>query len=189
MADTKLSRTVGPTMLVSRQTTMRRSERRCDARSEAILAAGCAMPAGWVSPGYAGSAARLKTLSKAGVFYSCDDAADDLPYVVTVRGQPFAMLPRTSFGTNDLDNWFAPRHSASTFLDQCRSQFDGIYHEAKHGRPGWMELVLHAHMAGRLQAMLAIREIFDYVLRQEGVCVATRRELARWVIDHPEFHG
>ena len=155
---------------------------------DAIVSASGATPSGWVSPGYAGSAARLKALSEAGMFYSCDDAADDLPYVIEVEGKPFAMMPRTSFGTNDLDNWFGPRHSASTFLDQCKSQFDAIYYEATHGRPGWMELVLHAQFAGRLQPAQAIREIFAYVLGHQGVWVATRRELAKWVLDHPEYY-
>jgi len=29
---------------------------------------------GWLSPGYAGSEARLRAISEAGIFYSCDDA-------------------------------------------------------------------------------------------------------------------
>jgi peptidoglycan/xylan/chitin deacetylase (PgdA/CDA1 family) len=155
----------------------------------AIVAAVGEQPVGWLSPGYAGSAARRKVCAEAGVFYSCDDAADDLPYVIDVGGKSHVILPRTSFGSNDLDNWFAPRHPASTFLASFKSQFDAIYAEAMSGRPGWMELVLHAQFAGRLQPMQEIRLMFEHVLAHEGIWIATRRELAQWILDHPEYHG
>jgi peptidoglycan/xylan/chitin deacetylase (PgdA/CDA1 family) len=156
---------------------------------DAIVAAVGEPPVGWLSPGYSGSPARLQALTEAGIFYSCDDAADDLPYVIRIDGKPHAILPRTSFGSNDLDNWFGPKLPASAFLDSFRSQFDSIYDEAIRGRPGWIELVLHAHFAGRPQAMREIRDMMRYVLGQPGIWVAPRRDLARWVLDHPDYHG
>jgi peptidoglycan/xylan/chitin deacetylase (PgdA/CDA1 family) len=146
-------------------------------------------PVGWLSPGYAGSEARLQALSEVGVFYSCDDATDDLPYVIHVGGKPHAILPRTSFGSNDLDNWFGPRHAPQTWSAIVKTQFDATYLEALEGRPGWMELVLHAHFAGRRQAMQDIKEMLRYMLGHRGVWVATRRELAEWFLKNPEFHG
>lgn len=156
---------------------------------DAIVAAVGDSPVGWLSPGYAGSATRRVALSEAGIFYSCDDAADDLPYVIEVAGKPHVIMPRTSFGSNDLDNWFRPRHASATFLSSCRSQFDAIYDEAGRGRPGWMELVLHAHMAGRPQLLPEVRTFIDYVLGHEGIWAATRRDLAQWILERPEFHG
>ncbi len=156
---------------------------------DAITAAVGKSPVGWVSPGYAGSPMRLKAISEAGIFYSCDDASDDLPYVIQIEGKPHVILPRTSFGSNDLDNWFAPRHAPSAWLSIVKSQFDATYVEALEGRPGWMELVLHAHFAGRRQPMQEIKAMLQYILGHKGVWVATRRELAEWTLQHPEFHG
>lgn len=154
-----------------------------------ITAATGRKPAGWVSPGYATSAARLQALVEAGLLYSCDDAADDMPYVVTVGSTPHVIMPRTSFASNDLSNWFAPRHAPSTWLDAVKSQFDAIYDEARCGRPGWMELCLHAHFAGRLHAVQEVRQMIAYVLGHEGVWTATRAEFARWVLENPECHA
>lgn len=156
---------------------------------DAIVAAVGESPVGWLSPGYAGSSTRRAALSEAGIVYSCDDAADDLPYVIEVLGKPHIILPRTSFGSNDLDNWFGPRHAASTFHAACKSQFDAIYDEASRGRPGWMELVLHAHMAGRPQLLPEVKKFIEYVLGHEGIWAARRRDLAQWILDHPAFHG
>lgn len=156
---------------------------------DAIAAATGQRPVGWVSPGYAGSEARLAALAEAGVVYSCDDAADDLPYVITVGGRPHVIMPRTSFGSNDLTNWFAPRHAPSTWLDAFRSQFDAIHAEAMRGRPGWMELFLHAHFAGRPQAIGEVRAMIAHVRAHADVWTATRGEFARWVLEHPEHHG
>jgi allantoinase len=146
-------------------------------------------PVGWLSPGYAGSPARLKALTEAGIIYSCDDAADDLPYVVQVDSKPHVILPRTSFGSNDLDNWFGPRHAAVTWSSAVKSMFDSIYLEALEGRPGWMELVLHCHFAGRHALAREIRTVLRYILGHKGIWIASRRELAEWFLSHPEYHG
>jgi hypothetical protein len=98
-------------------------------------------------------------------------------------------MPRTSFGSNDLTNWFAPRHAPDTWLSSFKSQFDAIYHEACRGRPGWMELFLHAHFAGRSLATQEIRTMIQYVLDHDGVWVAQRGQFARWILDHPAYHG
>jgi peptidoglycan/xylan/chitin deacetylase (PgdA/CDA1 family) len=156
---------------------------------QAIRAATGQQPVGWVSPGYAGSAARLKALAAACFLYSCDDAGDDLPYVIQLDTKPHVIMPRTSFGSNDLTNWFAPRHAPATWLSAFKSQFDTIYAEAMRGRPGWMELFLHAHFAGRTQALQEIREMIGYVRGHDGIWLATRGAFARWILDHPEYHG
>jgi peptidoglycan/xylan/chitin deacetylase (PgdA/CDA1 family) len=154
----------------------------------AITAATGTTPVGWLSPGYAGSAARRVALSEAGVFYDCDDAGDDLPYAVAVNGRPHIIMPATSFGSNDLGNFLHGRMSPKEFLSMVKSQFDAIYEEARGGRPGWMELVLHAHVAGRLQAAQEVREIIAYILGHARVWVAMRRDFARWILDHPRYH-
>lgn len=156
---------------------------------DAIKAAVGATPVGWLSPGYAGSDARLQAISEFGIFYSCDDAADDLPYVIQVDGKQHVILPRTSFGSNDLDNWFGPRHSPKAWSETVKSQFDSTYFEALEGRPGWMELVLHAHFAGRRQPMQEIKAMLQYILGHRRVWVATRRQLAEWILENPQLHG
>ena len=151
-----------------------------------IVAATGKVPKGWVSPGYAGSTALERALVEEGFLYTCDDAADDLPYVVDMQGRPLVVMPRTSFGTNDLGSWFGPKHAPATWLSSVKSQFEAIYDEATRGRPGWMELVLHAHFAGRLQAALEIRQMIEYVTSRPGVWCSTRLEFASWCLDQAE---
>ena len=146
-------------------------------------------PKGWASPGYAGSIARLHALAEQGFVYSTDDAADDLPYVVRVGDVPHVVMPRTSFGSNDLTNWFTPRHAPETWVSTFKSQFDAIYAEAKNGRPGWMEMFLHSQFAGRPLAALEVRQMIQYVQSHEGIWTTTRGEFARWIAEHPEYHG
>ena len=151
--------------------------------AEAIAAATGRVPRGWLSPGYIGSRALRRALAEAGFLYCCDDAADDVPYVVEIGARPLVMMPRTSFGSNDLATWFAPRHAPATWRSSFRSQAEAIHAEARRGRPGWMELVLHAQFAGRLQAALEVGDMIRHAMALEGVWTATRGELAQWCLE------
>jgi allantoinase len=142
---------------------------------------------GWVSPGYAGTDALRRALVSHEFIYTCDDAADDLPYVVEVNSRPLVVMPRTNFGSNDLGTWFGAKQTPASFLSSVRSQFDSIYAEACMGRPGWMELVLHAQFAGRLQCATELKQMLEYMLSHEGLWCATRSEFAQWCLKRPEF--
>jgi hypothetical protein len=96
-------------------------------------------------------------------------------------------MPRTNFGSNDLGTWFGAKQSPTSFLSSVRSQFDAIYAEACSGRRGWMELVLHAQFAGRLQCATELKQMLDYILSHEGVWCATRSEFAQWCLQRPEY--
>ena len=155
---------------------------------EAITAATGEAPAGWMSPGGMGSPARLKALVEAGILYSCDDASDDLPFVIRVGDRPHVVFPR-SIGTNDLSNWLSPSNPPSAFLDSIKSQFDQYYGEGLRGRPGCFDVTLHAHMAGRAILIPAVHAALKYMLGHKGVWLARKQDLAKWILDHPEYHG
>ena len=156
---------------------------------QAIVTATGEAPTGWVSPGYGGSAARRKALSEAGMRYSCDDeAGDDLPYIIELEKQPHVIMPMTSFGSNDMQNLFLPRTSPAMFLSNFKSQFDAIYAKSILGRPGWMELLLHAHISGRLSVIGEVRQMIEYVLGHEGIWMVRRRDFVAWIFEHPEYY-
>lgn len=142
---------------------------------------------GWVSPGYAGTDALRRALVSQDFIYTCDDAADDLPYVVDVNSKPLVVMPRTNFGSNDLGTWFAAKQTPANFLSSVSSQFDSVYAEACMGRPGWMELVLHAQFAGRLQCLTELKRMLEYMLSHDGLWCVTRSEFAQWCLTCPEF--
>jgi peptidoglycan/xylan/chitin deacetylase (PgdA/CDA1 family) len=155
---------------------------------DAIIAATGERPVGWMSPGGMGSPARTKALVEAGVIYNCDDASDDLPFVVQAHGKPHVVFPRT-IGGNDLGNWLAPSNPPSAFYDSVKNQFDWHYAEGTRGRPGCMDITLHCHMAARPPLMPIVRELLRYIQGHPGVWIAKKCDVAQWILDHPEYHG
>lgn len=143
---------------------------------------------GWVSPGYAGTTALRQALVSQNYLYTCDDAADDLPYIVEISGKKLVVMPRTNFGSNDLGTWFGAKQTPKAFLSSVKSQFDSILEEVKAGRTGWMELVLHAQFAGRLQCATELKEMLSYMLEQKGVWCTTRNNYAKWCLDNSDIY-
>ena len=155
---------------------------------DAIRRATGEAPVGWMSPGGVGTPARLRVLAAQGILYNCDDASDDLHFVIQVGDIPHVVYPRT-IGCNDLSNWLNPSNPPSAFLEAIKAQFDQYYAEGVRGRPACFDITLHAHMAGRALLMPALHEAMRYILGHRGVWVARKRELAQWILDHPDYHG
>ncbi|MEA2980381.1 MAG: hypothetical protein QOF09_2204, partial [Alphaproteobacteria bacterium] len=49
------------------------------------------------------------------------------------------------------------------------------------GIPGWTEIVLHCHIAGRPTLIPTVRRCLEYAVSQ-GALIVPRRELAEWVL-------
>jgi len=150
--------------------------------TKAITDAAGVRPVGWTSPGSAGSSNTLNFLAAEGYLWNGDEADDDLPYVKTTTGGPMVLLPRVNTPTNDLRIWLAGKNPPSVIWEQFKDTFDELYAEGQRGHPKWIEIVLHAHMAGRPTLIPTIRKCIAYAKQHENVWFARKRDIAEWTL-------
>lgn len=137
-------------------------------------------PVGWTSPGSAGSERTYEFLIEQGYIWNGDEAADDIPYLRKTDAGTIAMLPRTNTLLNDLGMWIWGKNPPGIIWDSFSDTFDELYREGLEGCPKWMEVTLHAHMAGRPTLLPTIRKCLRYAQDHYGVWFATRKEIALW---------
>jgi peptidoglycan/xylan/chitin deacetylase (PgdA/CDA1 family) len=139
-------------------------------------------PIGWTSPGSSGSDVTVELLCELGYIWVGDDASEDLPFIEQTRHGPFVILPRTNLATNDISSWVFPANPPSVFLENFKDTFDQLYREGEAGCPKWLDMTLHAHMAGRATMTPTIRKCLDYVKQHDGVFYARKRDIAEWTL-------
>jgi peptidoglycan/xylan/chitin deacetylase (PgdA/CDA1 family) len=139
-------------------------------------------PVGWTSPGSAGSSNTLRLLASEGYLWNGDEANDDLPYVRETDAGHMVLMPRVNMPHNDLSIWIAGKNPPGVIWEQFKDSFDELYREGLRGSPKWVEIVLHAHMAGRPTLIPTIRKCIEYARQHEGVWFAKKREIAEWAV-------
>ena len=151
--------------------------------TKAITEAAGVRPVGWTSPGSAGSDHTLELLAAEGYLWNGDEAADDLPYVRRTKHGPMVLLPRVNAFQNDLVMWIMPKNSTEVLWDNFRDTFDELYREGSRGSPKWIEIVLHAHFAGRPTLIPTMRKCIAHAKKHEGVLFLRKGDIARWTLD------
>jgi hypothetical protein len=73
---------------------------------------------------------------------------DDVPYLAEVNGKQIAVIPKLNYA-NDWRAWSGGLGNATTFFEGFKTSFDFIYQEALRGRPGAMDVIVHAELGGR----------------------------------------
>jgi peptidoglycan/xylan/chitin deacetylase (PgdA/CDA1 family) len=150
--------------------------------TKAITDASGVRPVGWTSPGSAGSANTLSFLAGEGYVWNGDEGNDDLPYVKVTANGPMVLLPRVNMPHNDLSIWIQGKNPPGVIWEQFLDTFDELYSEGERGSPKWIEVVLHAHMAGRPTLIPALRRCIAYAKEHGNVWFAKKRELAEWAL-------
>lgn len=150
--------------------------------TKAITDASGVRPVGWTSPGSAGSANTLTFLAGEGYVWNGDEGNDDLPYVKVTANGPMVLLPRVNMPHNDLSIWIQGKNPPGVIWEQFKDTFDELYSEGERGSPKWIEVVLHAHMAGRPTLIPALRRSVAYAKEHGNVWFAKKRELAEWAL-------
>jgi peptidoglycan/xylan/chitin deacetylase (PgdA/CDA1 family) len=145
-------------------------------------ATGGIAPVGWTSPGSSGSEHTIRLLKEGGYIWNGDDLSDDLPFIVSTDGGPFVMMPRQSIATNDITHWVFSRNSPNVMWEGFKDTFDAIYAEAQDGWPRWIDITLHAHMAGRPTLIPVIEKMLSYAAAHEGVYFTRKRDIAEWTL-------
>jgi len=158
--------------------------------TKAITDASGTRPVGWTSPGSAGSANTLNFLAAEGYFWNGDAGNDDLPYVTATQNGPMVLLPRVNMPHNDLSIWILGKNPPGVIWEQFKDTFDELYSEGTRGSPKWIEIVLHAHLAGRPTLIPTLRKCIAYAKDHGDVWFAKKRELAEWALQrHKSGNG
>ncbi|WP_262286325.1 polysaccharide deacetylase family protein [Micromonospora sp. MA102] len=144
-------------------------------------------PVGWASPANSSSDRTKQTLVDAGITWSGDDAADDVPYVEKVGDGRLAILPKANLSSNDLIHWVLPANGPEVFRAGFLDTFATGHAEGLAGRPGWADMVLHCHMAGRPAFIPTLRACLDAARKHERVWWTTKDSLAAWTLEQ-EFN-
>jgi allantoinase len=150
--------------------------------TKAITDASGTRPVGWTSPGSAGSSNTLSFLAAEGYVWNGDEGNDDLPYVKITPNGPMVLLPRVNMPQNDLSIWIQGKNPPGVIWEQFKDTFDELYSEGTRGAPKWIEIVLHAHMAGRPTLIPTLRKCIAYAKDHGDVWFAKKRELAEWTL-------
>ncbi|WP_342629901.1 polysaccharide deacetylase family protein [Nguyenibacter vanlangensis] len=133
-------------------------------------------PSGWYCR-YAPSArTRALLVEHGGFHYDCDSYADDLPYVVSVNGREWCVVPH-ALDANDIKFWRGGFAKGDDFFAYLKDTFDCLYREgATH--PKMMTISLHCRIAGRPGRAEGLRRFVEYIGGIDNVWVATRGQIA-----------
>ncbi|RKG93776.1 polysaccharide deacetylase family protein [Corallococcus terminator] len=152
-----------------------------EANVRAIQRATGQTPVGFNAFWMRGTPRTLEILQDLGFLYHIDDVSRDEPFVVDVRGKPFAVVPYT-LGMNDIINFELRNYTAEQFASELKNEFDALYAEAG-GRRRMMSVSMHDRISGRPGRVKMLEEFIRYAQRQPGVWFARKDELARWTLE------
>jgi peptidoglycan/xylan/chitin deacetylase (PgdA/CDA1 family) len=139
-------------------------------------------PVGWAGPGNLHTAETLGILAEEGYSWFGDAFDDDVPYVAEANGKRIAVIPKLNYA-NDWRAWSDGLGNATTFFEGFRTTFDFIYQEALRGRPGALDVIVHAELGGRPNMAGAFEQMLRYTKQyRDEVWIPLRREVADYVL-------
>ena len=139
-------------------------------------------PIGWAGPGNLHTVETLGILADEGYRWFGDAFDDDVPYVAEVGGKAIAVIPKLNYA-NDWRAWSGGLGNATTFFEGFRTSFDFMYEEALRGRPGAMDVIIHAELGGRPNIAPAFEQMIRYVKQfGDAMWLVTRAELADYLL-------
>ena len=137
-------------------------------------------PVGWAGAGNMHTVETLGILANEGYRWFGDAFDDDVPYVAEVEGKRIAVIPKLNYA-NDWRAWSGGLGNATTFFEGFKTSFDFMYQEALRGRPGAMDVIVHAELGGRPNIACAFEQMIRYVKQFES-WIPLRREVADYLL-------
>jgi len=122
----------------------------------------------------------LSILQDLGFIYHIDDISRDEPFIVTVKGTPFAVVPYT-IRNNDIVRFDSPATTNAAYLQDLKDDFDVLYEEAAHRRR-MMSVSTHDRISGIPGRVKLIEEFIKYAQKQKGVVFMRKDEIAKWAL-------
>jgi peptidoglycan/xylan/chitin deacetylase (PgdA/CDA1 family) len=123
----------------------------------------------------------LSLLQELGYLYHIDDLSRDEPFIETVDGKDFVVVPYT-LRNNDILLVEGRNYSPAKLLDQIKMEFDQLYEEAGERRR-MMSVSAHDRISGTPQMVQAWDAFLRYVKEKPGVAFLRKDAIARWALE------
>ncbi|AWV00527.1 polysaccharide deacetylase [Burkholderia sp. JP2-270] len=122
----------------------------------------------------------LSLLQELGYVYHIDDVSRDEPFIETVNGHDFVVVPYT-LRNNDILLIEGRNYSPTMFLEQIKLDFDQLYAEGGQRRR-LMSISAHDRISGTPQMVRAWDEFLRYARSHPGVAFMRKDEIARYAL-------
>lgn len=144
-------------------------------------------PVGWFCRFAPSVNTRELLVDEGGFVYDSDAFNDDVPYFTVVNGKRHLILPYSDV-YNDSRFVFAQGFSSPNhFVELITAGLAELLREGRRGSRKMMSIGLHPRLAGQPGRTAALRSVIEWALSQGDVWIATRRDIARWWIEHDGF--
>src|SRR2546425_1276229 len=126
----------------------------------------------------------LEILEELGFIYHIDDVSRDEPFLIKVKGKPFAVVPYT-LHMNDIVDYESRYFSTQEYAGDLKAEFDMLYSESSKRRR-MMSVSAHDRIAGRPSRTKVLEEFIDYAQNHTGVVFMRKDEIARFALSSPQ---
>jgi peptidoglycan/xylan/chitin deacetylase (PgdA/CDA1 family) len=150
---------------------------------QSILRATGTRPIGFNAFWMRGTPHTLEILQNLGFIYHIDDLSRDEPFLVSVKGRPFVVVPYT-LGMNDIVDYEGRNFSTEAYASELKNEFDLLYAEAENRRR-MMSVSAHDRIAGRPARTKVLEDFIIYAQKHPGVAFLRKDEIARFALSSP----
>jgi peptidoglycan/xylan/chitin deacetylase (PgdA/CDA1 family) len=126
----------------------------------------------------------LEILQELGFIYHIDDVSRDEPFLINVKGKPFAVVPYT-LHMNDIVDYESRYFSTQEYAGDLKAEFDMLYAESSKRRR-MMSVSAHDRIAGRPSRAKVLEEFIVYAQSNPGVVFMRKDEIARFALTSPQ---
>lgn len=130
-----------------------------------------------------GTPRTLEILQELGFIYHIDDVSRDEPFLINVKGKPFAVVPYT-LHMNDIVNYETRYFSTQEYAGDLKAEFDALYAESAKRRR-MMSVSAHDRIAGRPSRTAVLEEFITYAQSHPRVAFMRKDEIARFALQSP----
>jgi hypothetical protein len=136
-----------------------------------------ARPLGWVSPRCTPSASTTELLAERGFLWHNDFFDADLPRTVATKAGPIVAVPFT-MEVNDMPLYIRYGNEPEAYTRVLRTILEGWEGPGFDGRPGCLDVTVHAHVFGRPSGIVELRRSLGLV---------KQRSDRAWLTEHAEL--
>ncbi len=134
---------------------------------------------GFSSPGGHLTAETFPLLAERGFTYACGLRNADVPFIMNIGGRK--MVGMTSYAITDFMNYVGNECTPRDIINMWRDGFDALYAEGQRGHPKMLAYGTHPILAHPFRTQ-PLEGLIEYVKSKPGVWIATRGEIADWVM-------
>lgn len=135
--------------------------------------------------GYSASAGSITPetfdiIRELGFTYVCGFRNVDVPFIIKHRERP--LVGMNSYAISDYNSYGMQDAAPRDVLAMWRDSFDTLYDEGRRGKPQMLAYGTHPFLAHGFRTR-PLEETLEYVKSQEGVWIATRGEIAEYMLE------